>query len=221
MRHRHLAEGLNAAGGIVGTQARVDSLDRNMVPPMAVNYVIGAEHELPWRLVAGASYSGSESYDGLNGSDINRYAGDSVVTPATSTTPASEAVNRLNPNFGPITYVTNANYANYNAMILTLRGRVGATAADFPVPAPGTEGNEPRNIYRNPGMLQIDASLLKNTHLPHLGDQGNLQFRFDFINLFNHVNLGPVDPNIADSTFGRSTTALSGRALQLGVRFAF
>jgi hypothetical protein len=352
------AQGLNAAGGIVGTQASVDSLDRNMVPPMAVNYVIGAEHQLPWRLVVGASYSGSKSYDGLNGADVNRYAGGAVVTPATSTTAASEAVNRLNPNFGPITYVTNANYANYNAMILTLRGRDGArgnfqasyilseakdypeagtrfdqdgglsipdqnayssyygdanydvrqrfsasgaytipgfnsgvakvvtsgweiasiaavqsgspfwvyntnaptagvnpgdynldgnnfdvpnmatqnftgshsrqtyekglfTAADFPVPAPGTEGNEPRNLYRNPGMIQIDASLLKNTHLPHLGEQGNLQFHFDFINLFNHVNLGPVDANIADTTFGRSTTALSGRALQLGARFAF
>jgi hypothetical protein len=31
-------------------------------------------------------------------------------------------------------------------------------AADFPVPAPGTDGNEPRNIYRNPDMLQIEPS---------------------------------------------------------------
>jgi hypothetical protein len=31
-------------------------------------------------------------------------------------------------------------------------------ATDFPVPAPGTEGNKPRNIYRNPRMVQIDAS---------------------------------------------------------------
>ena len=345
---------LNAAGGIVGTQAAVDSLDRNLTPPMAVNYVVGFERQLPWKLVAGASYSGSRSYDGLNGSDVNRYAGGAVVTGS------NETVNRLNPNFGAITYVTGANYANYNAMILTLRGRPSAkanfqasytlsqakdfpeagtrfdqddglsipdqnayfsyygaadydvrqrfsasgaytipginhgvgevvtsgwemtsiaavqtgtpfwvyntnaptaanfpgdynldgnnwdvpnaatgnftgshsrqafekglfTAADFPVPSPGTEGNEPRNIYRDPGMIQIDASLLKNTHLPHIGEQGNLQLRFDFINLFNHVNLGPVDPNIADygSTFGQSTTALSGRALQMGVRVAF
>ncbi len=352
------AQGLNAAGGIVGTQASVDSLDRNMVPPMAVNYVIGVEHQLPFNLIVGADYSGSKSYDGLNGSDINRYAGGAVITPATSTTPASEAVNRLNPNFGAITYVTNKNEATYNAMIFTLRGRAASrgnfqasytlsqakdypeagtrfdqdggvgipdqnayfsyygnanydvrqrfsasgaytlpgfksgvakvvtsgweitsiaaiqsgtpfwvyntnsptaavnpgdynldgnnydvpnmatqnftgshsrqayeaglfTAADFPAPASGLEGNEPRNIYRNPGMFQVDASVLKSTHIPHLGDEGNLQLRFDFINLFNHVNLGPVDPNMADTTFGRSTTALSGRALQLGARFAF
>jgi carboxypeptidase family protein/TonB-dependent receptor-like protein len=346
--------GLNAAGGLPGTQAGVDSLDRNMVPPMAVNYVIGFERQLAWKLVGGASYSGSKSYDGLNGSDVNRYAGGAVISDS------SETVNRLNPNFGAITYVTNANYANYNAMILTLRGRAASrgnfqasytlsqakdypeagtrfdqdgglsipdqhayfsyygaadydvrqrlsasgaytipgmnqgfgeiftsgweltsiaavqtgtpfwvyntnsptaasypgdynldgndwdipnaatqnftgshsrhayekglfTASDFPAPTPGTEGNEPRNVYRDPGMVQIDASLLKNTRLPYMGEQGNLQLRFDFINLFNHVNLGPVDPNIADygSTFGQSTTALSGRALQMGVRVAF
>ena len=40
------------------------------------------------------------------------------------------------------------------------------TASDFPAPAPGTEGKIPRNCYRNPGMVNVDASLAKNTHLP-------------------------------------------------------
>ncbi|MGA3011185.1 MAG: carboxypeptidase regulatory-like domain-containing protein [Terracidiphilus sp.] len=352
--------GINAAGGLVGTQPAVDSLDRNMVPPLAVNYVIGLERQLPYRLVAGASYSGSKSYDQLTGTDVNRFAGGAVITPS------GETVTRLNPNFGPITYVTNKRYSNYNSMILTLRGRQGArgsfqasytlaqakdypeegtrfdqdtgnipdqnayfsyyglanydvrqrfsasgqytipgmhsgiekvvtsgwelssiaaaqtgspfwvyntnppTASAypgdynldgnnwdvpnlpttkftgshsratfesgvfgtysstfqpqsvFPIPAAGTEGNEPRNIYTGPGMFQLDATLLKNTHLPHLGDQGNLQLRFDFINVINRVNLGPVDANMADGNlFGTSRTALPARALQMGARFAF
>jgi hypothetical protein len=95
------------------------------------------------------------------------------------------------------------------------------TATDFPAPAAGTEGNEKRNLYRNPGMVQIDASLLKNNHIPWMGEQGNLQFRFDFINLFNHVNLGSVDPFIGDGSFGKVTTALPARQLQLGVRVSF
>jgi hypothetical protein len=95
------------------------------------------------------------------------------------------------------------------------------TAADFPVPAAGTEGNEPRNIYRNPDYFQIDASLLKNNHLPWLGERGNLQFRFDFINLFNHGNLGPVDDDMAHGRFGQVHTALPARALQLGLQIAF
>ena len=115
--------GINASGGLVGTQPAVDSLDRNMVPPLAVNYVISIERQLPYKLVAGASYSGSKSYDQLTGMDVNRYAGGAVITGSGSS--ASEAVTRLNPNFGPITYVTNKRYSNYNAMILTLRGRQG------------------------------------------------------------------------------------------------
>src|SRR5262249_36397119 len=39
---------LNAAGGLTGVQSSVTSLDRNMKAPIAVNYVIGVEHQLPW-----------------------------------------------------------------------------------------------------------------------------------------------------------------------------
>ena len=95
------------------------------------------------------------------------------------------------------------------------------TAADFPAPTAETEGNLKRNIYRNPGLVQVDASVLKNTHIPWMGEQGNLQFRFDFLNVFNHVNLGSVDNFMGDANFGRVTTALSARQLQLGARISF
>lgn len=95
------------------------------------------------------------------------------------------------------------------------------TASDFPVPAAGAEGNLLRNISRNPRLLQVDASVLKNNHLPWLGEQGNLEFRFDFLNLFKHANLGAVDSNLADATFGRVTSALSARQIQLGLRVSF
>jgi hypothetical protein len=96
------------------------------------------------------------------------------------------------------------------------------TQADFSLPTAGQEGNLPRNIYRNPGYLQIHASVLKNTHLPWIGEQGNLQFSFDFLNVLNRANLGPVDNNIADgSAFGTVHSALSGRQIQLGVRVSF
>jgi hypothetical protein len=382
------AGSLNAAGGIAGVPTNVDSLDRNMKAPLAVNYVIGFEHQLPGNLVAGANYSGSRSYNGLTGADVNRVPGDVSFSGAAGS--VVEAFNRPNPNFGQIIYVNNANQATYNAMILSIRGRAGHrgnfqasytlshakdypeantrfdqdgqdgganipdqnayfsyygdanydvrqrlsfsglynlpgmksgigriftdgwevssiiavqtgtpfwvidnrppdvmcnqggtptpcssaaagspvitpnvlapdsgdytlsgvdysvpdlpsqnfsgshsrssyingifTAADFPRPAQGTEGNEPRNIYRNPGMFQADASLLKNNHLPWLGEQGNLQFRFDFLNLFNHGNLGDVDPNMADGTFGKVTGTLNpydARKIELGLRVSF
>ncbi|MGB6472730.1 MAG: carboxypeptidase regulatory-like domain-containing protein [Candidatus Sulfotelmatobacter sp.] len=395
------AGSLNAAGGIAGVPTNVDSLDRNMKAPLAVNYVIGVERQLPGNLVAGANYSGSRSYNGLTGADVNRLPGDASFSGCVpgpsfpSCKGIAEAINRPNTNFGAITYVNNANQATYNAMILSLRGKAGHrgsfqgsytlshakdypeantrfdqdgqdgganipdqnayfgyygdanydvrqrfsfsglynlpglkhgigkvltdgwelssiiavqtgtpfwaidnrpldvmcasggtggapipcdtpnlpagttpitpnilapgsgdynmdglgydvplaaaqnftgghsrsaylkglfTAADFGQPTQGTEGTEPRNIYRNPGMFQADASVLKNNHLPWLGEQGNLQFRFDFLNVFNHGNLGTVDPNMADGTFGKVTSTLNpfdARKIELGLRVSF
>ena len=98
------------------------------------------------------------------------------------------------------------------------------TVAAFAQAPQGTQGSEPRNIYRNPGMFQADASVLKNNHLPWLGEQGSLQLRFDFLNVFNHGNLGSVDPNMADGTFGKVTSTLNpydARKIELGLRISF
>jgi hypothetical protein len=328
-----------------------------MKAPLAVNYVIGVEHQLPWRLVAGANYTGSRSYNGLTGADVNRCAGCATVNSG-----GGETVTRPNTSFGSITYVNNANAAAYNGMILSLRGNASSrgsfqasytlshaksyieagtrfdqdtagqnfgtnlsvpdqnayfnyyadanwdvrqrfsfsgvytlpglrngiakvltsgwevssimaiqtgtpfwvidnrslpaggdynadgnnfdipmapaqnftgshsrqayinglfTTADFPAPPAGTEGDLKRNIYRNPGLFQWDASVLKNNHIPWFGEQGNLQFRFDFLNVVNHGNLGGVDPYLGDANFGKVRTALGARQLQLGLRVSF
>lgn len=384
---------LNSHGSLNGTTPSVDALNRDMVAPLAVNYMVGVERQIAGSLVAGAHYSGSKSYDGLNGDNVNYFPGGATF--AGTGGAVTESIGTLNPFFGPITYVSNSNASTYNALILFLRGRAGHrgsfqgsytlshakdypesgtrfdqdggfnipqpssyynyygdanwdvrqrfsfsgsytlpglgsgvvriltggweassiiaiqtgtpfwvidnrlfdpmcnvggtptacdsaaaagapiitgvnptvtnpngyelapdsgdynldgtpydvpnlpsqnftgshsryayehglfTVGDFPQPAAGTEGNEPRNIYRNPGMVQVDASILKNNHLPWLGEAGNLQFRFDFINLFNHPNLGLVDPNMGDAAFGTSTNALPSRQLQLGIRLSF
>jgi len=376
------AGSLNSHGGITGLPTNVDSLDRNMVAPLAVNYVIGVEHQLVGNLVAGANYTGSRSYNGLTGANVNRFPGGATFSGVGGG--VVETIGTLNPNFGAITFVNNANAATYNSMILFVRGRAtrrsnfqasytlahakdypeantrfdqdgglnipnqgsyfgyygdanydvrqrfsfsgvynlpgagkgiakvltsgwevssiaaiqtgtpfwvidnrqfdpmcnvngtptacSSTAAvgfpvipgtmapdsgdynmdgtnydvpnrpsqdftgshsrsayvngifkasDFPQPAIGTEGNLTRNLYRNPGLVQIDASVLKNNHLPWLGEAGNLQLRFDFINVLNHPNLGAVDPNMGDAGFGKVGTALNARQLQLGVRVSF
>jgi hypothetical protein len=94
-------------------------------------------------------------------------------------------------------------------------------AALFTAPAAGTEGNLKRNSCRNPGLVEVDASVLKNNKLKWLGEQGNLQLRFDFENVLNHVNLTEVNPNLADATFGKSISTLAPRTIQLGARISF
>jgi hypothetical protein len=94
-------------------------------------------------------------------------------------------------------------------------------ASMFTAPSAGTEGNVARNSCRNPGMIELDASVLKNTAVKWLGEKGSLQLRFDFENVLNHVNLTGVDPDLADATFARSTSTLLPRTIQLGARIAF
>lgn len=92
------------------------------------------------------------------------------------------------------------------------------TASNFPVPTFGTEGNELVNRYRNPGYADTDIALLKNNHLYR---NANLQLRFEFYNIFNRANLGGVDGNLKDSSFGRVTSQLNPRWIQLGARITF
>ncbi len=95
------------------------------------------------------------------------------------------------------------------------------TAADFPLPAPGAHGTLARNIYRGPGTINVDLSLLKNNKVPFFGERGNLQLRFDFYNILNRVNLRGVDNNLNSGTFGRSVQTLDPRIIVLGARIVF
>ena len=94
---------------------------------------------------------------------------------------------------------------------------------DFSAPAPGTEGNEGRNTFRNPRFFDMDASVLKNTALPwFVGDKkSNVQLRVDAFNVLNRTNLGTVDYNVGSSTFGQVLSTYQPRILQLGARFEF
>jgi hypothetical protein len=105
--------GLNSHGGLIGVQTNVSALDRNLSAPLAVNYVVGVEHQLGRKIVIGANYSGSRGYNQLTGTDMNRFAGDLIVN--------NNQLTRLNPNFGSVNFVSNGNSTSYNAMILSVR----------------------------------------------------------------------------------------------------
>ena len=90
--------------------------------------------------------------------------------------------------------------------------------AKFEAPADGKIGNVPRNAFRGPGFWNMDFSFSRSFGLPRLGEQGRLQFRAEFFNLFNHTNLnnpelslgcirsgesGGQVPCFGEATFGR------------------
>src|SRR5262249_3390103 len=86
------------------------------------------------------------------------------------------------------------------------------TAASKPAAGPfGTVGRA--TIYA-PGLQQWDLTFAKDFPF---ADQRYVQFRTDFFNTFNKTNLNPPDGSASSSTFGRITSALPGRSIQLAV----
>jgi len=105
---------------------------------------------------------------------------------------------------------------------------IGSTGSAFERPARGTFGTMERNALRGPGYWRVDASFFKRFSF---GAARSLEARVEFVNLFNHVNLGNPDsevgvPGNPNPNAGRiNSTAFGGsdpmRNVQFAVRFLF
>jgi hypothetical protein len=104
--------------------------------------------------------------------------------------------------------------------------------------ANGTDiGNVGRNVLRGPGQSNVDFSLIKRFRLD---ESKNVEFRAEFFNLLNQVNLsnpisdlnailptgGSIDPNtgqiLKPGDFGRMTsTSNNPRLIQFAVKFNY
>ena len=326
--------GYNAQGQAVLYPASLSGVARNLTPQKTANFSLSVQRQLAANLVAGAGYSGSYSWNQIySPGDLNTFAGDLL----------DGVLNRLTPEWGSINYLMQGLNSHYNALIATMRQRLGTLswqasytwsrtigdpidqsfplpyapkayygaqdidypqrfsfsltyelrphtgrrlfdnvvggwtisalglaqsggpfsvvctssyptcdynadgynydfpnvrsgvetggfsrsqyennifpAGTFTKPAPGAEGNEGRNIFRNPGYFSIDSSVSKVFRLPWEGV--GFRFSFETFNTLNRVNLGAVDATITDATFGRSTTANQARVMMLRGRVDF
>jgi hypothetical protein len=90
-----------------------------------------------------------------------------------------------------------------------------------PIPtAPGIH----RNIFTGPGYFDVDATLSKSFGLPTLkiiGENARIEFRANFFNLFNKLNLYNPQNNLLDQHFGEAQNALGSRTIELQARFSF
>lgn len=96
------------------------------------------------------------------------------------------------------------------------------TASDFPAPPLGMEGNLGRNTYDNQGYNNVDFTVARTFSLPwFFGERLKLEGRCEFFNLFNRTNLTGVTGDMSSGTFGRATSQLPARRIQLHVRATF
>ena len=82
-------------------------------------------------------------------------------------------------------------------------------------------GNLPRNSVIGPGLINLDFSVVKDTHVKMLGEAGNLQFRAEMFNLANRPNFAaPPTSNLEPLTSDGSPAGTFGQltALQVPAR---
>jgi hypothetical protein len=98
----------------------------------------------------------------------------------------------------------------------------------FGVPAVGTFGNAPKDVFRGPGINNFDLSIFKN--IPILKERARFQLRFEAYNAFNHTQFSSVNTSATFNTttgqqtnaaFGTITGARGARVGQGSLRFIF
>ncbi|MEQ1606619.1 MAG: TonB-dependent receptor [Pyrinomonadaceae bacterium] len=86
-----------------------------------------------------------------------------------------------------------------------------------------------RNTLNGPKYFSLDMTFGKRFGLPSagfLGENANVDVKFNFFNILNTLNLAPFNSNsdptrIQLNTFGVATSALSGRVGEFQIRFSF
>src|SRR5882724_363209 len=91
--------------------------------------------------------------------------------------------------------------------------------AAFATPAAFTFGDVGRNTVYGPGMQTLDFAVAREFSL---AERTRFQFRAEFFNALNHVNLGTPDRFVNTPQFGTITEAATpGRQIQLSARLSF
>jgi hypothetical protein len=92
------------------------------------------------------------------------------------------------------------------------------TAAFTALPAGQLYGSLGRNALYGPSAMNWNVAAFKEFHI---GDRARVDFRTDFFNIFNQVNLGNPNLTRSSASFGRITSAGAPRILQFGLKFLF
>jgi hypothetical protein len=156
----------------------------------------------PFTVYSGIQQTGAGSY----GADRP----DQIAKPHLST--AHSSTRRREDYFGK-----GAGNASYFYIPIGIAGGTGPNSGRF-----GTLG---RNTFRGPAYYDYDFALVKSTPLVHRKsgvERADLQFRAEFFNLFNIVNMGLPANTIKGSGFGEiSKTAGTSRQIQFSLKLIY
>lgn len=102
-----------------------------------------------------------------------------------------------------------------------------SVAAVIPNTCMNLLGDSGRNQINGPGLVNLDFSIFKNTYIPRISENFNVQFRCEFFNVLNHPNFqAPLNNNTLFNQDGTSigsagtidSTSTDSRQIQFGVK---
>jgi Carboxypeptidase regulatory-like domain len=108
-------------------------------------------------------------------------------------------------------------------------GTVFGVAPPFNAPPFANKPGIGRNRFVGPKYFAMDMTFAKKFKLGNwgfIGENANIDVRFNFFNILNNLNLSPIN-SLSDQTrvqsanFGRITSALAGRTGEFQIRFSF
>lgn len=92
------------------------------------------------------------------------------------------------------------------------------SAASFGLPATGTFGNVGKGFLRGPNLIGMDTGIYKEFSV---NERVRFQFRAEFFNVFNRVNLNNPNTNQNAGGFGTITSTGDPRIGQLALKLSF
>jgi hypothetical protein len=138
--------------------------------------------------------------------------------------PLGVSINFDNANIGQRGMTARPNYVGGVQRLTPASGADKSTGyinkAAFVVAPPYTYGNLGRNTARNLGQQEFTLGTYKN--FPIRENKESLQFRAEFFNAFNHVNLNDIDGTLEDPSFGAIGSARNySREIQFALKLYF
>jgi hypothetical protein len=185
------------------------------IPLQALSFLDGVSRKVVegWQLISISSISSGTPFTVYSGiqqtgaGSANSDRPDQIATPALST-----ARPRREDYFG-----RGDNNASFFSIPTNVAGGTGPNQGRF-----GTLG---RNTFRGPAFYNFDMSLVKDTPVGRRksgSELVNVQFRAEFFNIFNVVNMGLPSNTILGSGFGLiNRTAGSSRQIQFSLKVVY
>lgn len=104
--------GVNAANGIKGVRVAVLATDPNFRQAYTHNWFLGVQHEVGWRVVLEADYTGSAGHHLYENTNVNRFRGDLL---------SGGGFHGYNPYFSAVNFISSGSNSFYNGFNFHVR----------------------------------------------------------------------------------------------------